>query len=211
MTAGDGFKQLWPTTLVERQLPGHEDANRELARLIRALEAERPALTTDYLGGNLLTNDNPAVGWLKQCINKTVVDYFRHLGMDYPIDWTLQGWANVNRFGDYHDAHNHPRAYLSGTYYVAVPSALAERPGRSDVRSGCISFYDPRGAANMTAIKGDPYIEAEHTIQPRAGMILLWPAFLKHFVHPNLSDDLRISISYNVMLKWSDTYLPDQG
>jgi uncharacterized protein (TIGR02466 family) len=211
MTAGVGFKQLWPTTLVERQLPGHQDANRELERLIRALEAERPELTTDYLGGNLLTNDNPAVGWLKACINKTVVDYFRHLGMDYPIDWTLQGWANVNRFGDYHDAHNHPRAYLSGTYYVAVPSGMAERKGRSDVRSGCISFYDPRGAANMTAIKGDPYIEAEHTIQPRAGMILLWPAFLKHFVHPNLSDDLRISISYNVMLKWSDTYLPDQG
>jgi uncharacterized protein (TIGR02466 family) len=139
------------------------------------------------------------------------VDYFRHLAMDYPIDWTLQGWANVNRFGDYHDAHNHPRAYLSGTYYVAVPTAPAERQGRSDVRSGCISFYDPRGAANMTAIKGDPYIEAEHTIQPRAGTILLWPAFLKHFVHPNLSQDLRISISYNVMLKWSDTYLPDQG
>jgi hypothetical protein len=63
----------------------------------------------------------------------------------------------------------------------------------------------------MTAIKGDPYIEAEHTIQPRAGMILLWPAFLKHFVHPNLSRDLRISISYNVVLKWSETYLPDQG
>jgi uncharacterized protein (TIGR02466 family) len=211
MTAGEGFKQLWPTTLVERQLPGHQDANRELGRLIRALEAERPELTTDYLGGNLLTNDNPAVGWLKACINKTVVDYFRHLAMDYPIDWTLQGWANVNRFGDYHDAHNHPRAYLSGTYYVAVPSNVAPRQGRSDVRSGCISFYDPRGAANMTAIKGDPYIEAEHTIQPRAGTILLWPAFLKHFVHPNLSQDLRISISYNVMLTWSDSYLPDQG
>jgi uncharacterized protein (TIGR02466 family) len=211
MTAGEGFKQLWPTTLVERRLPGHEEANQELARLIRGLEAERPELTTDYLGGNLLTDDNPAVAWLKACINKTVVDYFRHLKMNYPIDWTLQGWANVNRFGDYHDAHNHPRAYLSGTYYVAVPTSVAARDGRRDVRSGCISFYDPRGAANMTAIKGDPYIEAEHTIQPRAGMILLWPAFLKHFVHPNLSQDLRISISYNVLLKWSESYLPDQG
>ncbi len=41
-------------------------------------------------------------------------------------------------------------------------------------------------------------------------MILLWPAFLNHFVHPNLSKQLRISVSYNVMLKWSEEYLPRQ-
>jgi hypothetical protein len=29
-------------------------------------------------------------------------------------------------------------------------------------------------------------------------------------VHPNLSETPRISISFNVMLKWSDAYLPEQ-
>ena len=91
------------------------------------------------------------------------------------------------------------------------PDGPATIGSRKDVRSGCIGFYDPRGAANMTAIRRDPNIEAEFTVRPRAGLILLWPAFLQHFVHPNLCADPRISISFNVMLKWSDEYLPDQG
>ncbi len=43
-----------------------------------------------------------------------------------------------------------------------------------------------------------------------AGEILMWPAFLLHFVHPTLSDDPRVSVSFNLVLKWSDTYLPQQ-
>jgi hypothetical protein len=38
----------------------------------------------------------------------------------------------------------------------------------------------------------------------------LWPAFLLHFVHPNLSDEKRVSISFNATLKWSEEYLPRQ-
>jgi|GEM_PF-3154148 len=42
----------------------------------------------------------------------------------------------------------------------------------------------------------------------RAADILLWPAFLHHLVHPNLSDELRVSISFNVVLRWHASYLP---
>lgn len=62
----------------------------------------------------------------------------------------------------------------------------------------------------MGAIRGDPYIEPEHTVMPQPGEILMWPAFLLHFVHPKLSETPRISISFNVMLKWKDAYLPRQ-
>ena len=207
----EGFKTLWPTTLLQRSLPGHEAANRVLLETLLAQDAARSDMTTDYLSGNLFTLEDPALQWVKDCVNKTVIDYLHHLGMDYPINWSLQAWANVNRLGDYHDAHNHPHAYLSGTYYVSVPGPGGEIGSRKDLRSGCITFYDPRGAVNMTAIKRDPNIEAEHTLRPAAGTILLWPAFLYHFVHPNLSAEPRVSISFNVVLKWSDDYLPRQA
>jgi hypothetical protein len=29
-------------------------------------------------------------------------------------------------------------------------------------------------------------------------------------VHPNLSKEPRLSVSFNVMLQWSDDYLPSQ-
>jgi hypothetical protein len=62
----------------------------------------------------------------------------------------------------------------------------------------------------MGAIKGDPQIEPEFTVSPRPGMILMWPAFLMHYVHPNLSEELRISISFNLIVKHPTNYLPQQ-
>jgi len=205
-----GFRSLWPTIILEREIPGHEAPDRALLALIRDLERDHPDLTTDYRGDDFLALPDPAVGWLAKCVNVSVRDYFAHLGMNYDIRWTLHAWPNVNRFGDYHDYHNHPRAYLSGTYYVQVPARLPPRRGRKDVRPGRISLYDPRATVNMTAIKGDPYVEPEYTVTPRPGLMLMWPAFVNHFVHPNLAEEPRVSVSFNVMLAWSDDYLPAQ-
>jgi uncharacterized protein (TIGR02466 family) len=207
---GNGFTELWPTLILRRRLPGHEAANQALLAVIEDLEAGNRDLTTDYRQTNLLGLEHPATGWLKDCVNKTAIDYLKRVGLAYPVDWRLQGWANVNRRGDYHDPHNHPHAYLSGTYYLRVPEQPAALETRRDLRPGAISFYDPRGAVNMSAIKDDPQIEAEYTVLPEAGEILLWPAFLFHFVHPNLADEPRVSVSFNLVLKWSDDYLPSQ-
>jgi uncharacterized protein (TIGR02466 family) len=207
----DGIISLWPTILLKRTLPDTRVANEELAQLIDDLDSKQADLTTDYRSDNLFTLEHAAAVWLRDCVNVTVRDYFQQLGMDYDIRWSLHAWANVNRFGDYHDYHNHPHAYLSGTYYVRVPTEFEDLETRNDVRPGRLTLYDPRACANMTAIKGDPYIEPEYTVEPRPGMILLWPAFVNHFVHPNLSKQPRVSVSFNVLLKWSDDYLPSQA
>lgn len=196
---------------MQRQLPACEKPNELLRLLITRMDEQADNLTADYLSSGFLQTDHPAAKWLLQCINKTVVDYLHCQGQQYQTEWRVQSWPNVNRFGDYHDLHNHPHSYLSGTYYVNVPDTPEDLPGRSDRRPGAISFYDPRPQANMTAIKGDPQIEAEYTIMPQAGALLLWPSFLHHFVHPNLSHEPRISVSFNIVLNWSDALLPDQS
>ncbi len=206
----EGFFELWPTLFLQRDIPGSEAANERLARLILEKEGRETALTTEYATYNLFESEDPAVQWLRQCVNKTIADYLRRLGIDYDVNWRLQGWANVNRAGDYHNLHNHPHSYLSGTYYVRVPTVWPPRRGRADLDPGAISFFDPRPQANVVAIRNDGQVNPEHRIDPRAGMMLLWPSFLHHLVHPNLSDELRISISFNVILKWSDDYLPRQ-
>jgi uncharacterized protein (TIGR02466 family) len=205
-----GFLDLWPTTLLQRTLPSHEAANPALRELIERLDAGHDNLTTDYRSDNFMTIEHPAAQWLTECVNKTVVDYLRRQGMDYDINWSLHGWANVNRFGDYHDLHNHPHSYLSGTYYVALPESAPKAGSRDDLTPGAISFYDARPQANMTAIRGDAQVSPQYTIQPKPGTILLWPSFLMHLVHPNLSAEPRISVSFNVVLKWSEEYLPRQ-
>ncbi len=206
-----GMLKLWPTHFMQRQLPGYEKPTDLLQMLILRMDTEQENLTTNYLSTGFLQQQHPATQWLLQCVNKTVVDYLHESGQRYKAEWHVQSWPNVNRFGDYHDLHNHPHSYLSGTYYVQVPQSGKALAGRADRRPGAISFYDPRPQANMTAVKDDPQIEAEYTVMPQAGSILLWPSFLHHFVHPNLSDDPRISISFNIVLKWSDELLPQQS
>ena len=205
----DGIVDLWPTRLLRRNLPDFEATNRELLKLIRDMEKANRNLTTDYRDNNLLNLDHPGTNWLRGEVNNSVIYYLQSIGIDYPVDWQIHAWANVNRMGDYHDLHNHPHCYLSGTYYVKIPGD-AEAGGRKDLRPNRITFYDPRPGINMGSIRNDPYIDPEFTILPEPGLLMLWPAFLNHFVHPNLSKETRISVSFNIILKWAEHYLPSQ-
>ena len=202
------FRALWPTHLMKHRLPGAENANPVLAEVIGQMDAQAQDMTADYLSGDFFAHPHPAIGWLKSCVNRAVLDYARGTGVDYDLDWHIQAWPNLNRFGDYHNLHNHPHSWLSGTYYVQVPGDDAAAPGRSDRDPNAISFYDPRPQANMMAIRNDPQVDPEHRIVPEAGDILVWPAFLHHMVHVNLSQTPRISVSFNVVLRWRDSYLP---
>ena len=106
------FKNLWPTQLMEITLPGHDQANPILADHIEKLDIERSQMTTDYRSDNLFDEQHPVVQWLKQSVQRAVVDYAQYLGIDYSLDFAIQAWANVNRMGDYHNLHNHPHAWL---------------------------------------------------------------------------------------------------
>ena len=207
---GDGIIDLWPTKLYRRHLPDFQEPTEALVKLVRDMERLNRNLTTDYLAPDFFNLDEPAVGWLRDHVNAAVIDYLRAIGIDYDVKWTIQGWPNVNRLGDYHDAHNHPGSYLSGTYYLKIPEGRETTRNRADLRPSHITFYDPRPGVNMTAIKGDPYIDPEYTVLPEPGLLMMWPAFLHHFIHPNLSKDTRVSISFNIVLKWQPHYLPQQ-
>jgi len=208
MAATPEFLNLWPTQLFKFDLPGHDKANPLLAQWILDADQAARQLTTQYLDTNFFAEAHPVVQWLKQSVQRAVIDYARHAGIQYPLEFAIQGWANVNQLGDYHNLHNHPHAWLSGTYYVQVPKTDDLPPGRNDRTPNCISFYDPRPQANMLAIADDPQVDPEHRLHPHNGLIMLWPAFLHHSVHPNLSHTPRISVSFNIVLKWSDDYLP---
>lgn len=207
------IKTLWPVHILHKTLADHEAHNPGLLKLIRGWEKDNRNLTTDYRDNNPFELDSEATNWLRAGVNGAVVEYLKAASIGYAVDWQIMGWANVNRMGDYHDPHNHPHTYLSGTYYVKMPQSLGDKGpsrGRNDRRPNRITFYDPRPAFNMNAIAGDPYIEADYTVDPAPGLLLLWPAPLIHFVHPNLSDETRVSISFNIVLKNASSYLPDQ-
>ena len=205
------FLDLFPTKMVRAELDDFEAPTQDMIKLIREMEKANKGLTTDYQENNPLEYDREGPNWLRAQINQTVIVYLQSIGIDYSVNWQIHAWANINRAGDYHDPHNHPHAYLSGTYYLKMPGEGAKKRQRSDVRPNAITFYDPRTGFNMSSIRNDPYVDPELTVMPKPGLLMMWPAALMHFVHPNLSDETRISLSFNIVLKWSDEYLPTQS
>lgn len=125
------IKDLWPTKLLSTSLDGAGEHNPGLLKLIRDWEKSNRDLTTDYRDNNPFEVDSEATNWLRAGVNSAVVSYLKACAIGYGVDWQIMGWANVNRQGDYHDPHNHPHSYLSGTYYVKVPT-LDDRKSKKD-------------------------------------------------------------------------------
>lgn len=92
-------------------------------------------------------------------------------------------WANISRNGDYNKPHNHPGPVWSGVFYVSLGQRDPEPPD-----NGWIEFMDPRGG-NLHSSKV--------RIDPRPGQILLFPAWLQHYVNPFRGKGERISIAFN--------------
>jgi uncharacterized protein (TIGR02466 family) len=193
------FNGIWPTMLVRRLLPGHQASNPGLVAYIDAQEAREKDYTARYQEQSFFSSDDPAVRWLEDQVNQTARSFLQQMGIDRTLTWTHFAWYNVNRHGDHHAPHTHPRAYLSGTYYVRVPPMpAADADPRA--RPGCISFYDPRTAANMITVGTEPDARSSYTVLPADGTLLMWPSPVQHYVHPNLSQERRITISFNLAM-----------
>ena len=99
-------------------------------------------------------------------------------------------WINILPEGGIHTSHIHPHSVISGTTYVAMPDGAS-----------AIKFEDPRLAMMMAAptrVK-DARDELRTFVyaKPAVGDVLLWESWLRHEVPMNMSEEERISVSFN--------------
>lgn len=98
-------------------------------------------------------------------------------------------WANIHNKGDYTLEHSHSTHVLAGCYYL-----------KYDSDAGNIVFVNP----NEYAQHYYPYSEAgkindmRHTLYVGEEDLILFPAHIKHYTEVNNSDEVRISINFNV-------------
>ncbi len=106
-------------------------------------------------------------------------------------DVALFGWANLLTRGAYFNPHAHADAAWSGVYYVDA--------GDSDPAvGGVLMFRDPRAGAGMVIGEGNAFDSAtSYQLTPRTGELVIFPAWLLHWVTPYQSDRPRISVSFN--------------
>jgi len=101
-------------------------------------------------------------------------------------------WSIINNKDAFNEKHHHGNSALSAAYYV-----------KAEKNAGDIVFFDPRQANvfHHPASKEVNSLNAQvQSVTPKAGTLVLFPSYLEHKVNPNLSDDERIVISFNVAL-----------
>ncbi|WP_138468558.1 TIGR02466 family protein [Poseidonocella sp. HB161398] len=102
-------------------------------------------------------------------------------------------WINILPEGGMHASHLHPHSVISGTTYVAMPDGAS-----------ALKLEDPRSARMMAAParRKDCREELRTFVyaRPAVGDVLLWESWLRHEVPMNMSEDERISVSFNY--KW---------
>ena len=123
-------------------------------------------------------------------------------GKPVAIMWQANMWANVNRAGHGNEFHSHPGSFWSAVYYVD-DGGIAADPSLG----GELEFMDPRGpgpamyAPHLAfAMPGGLSAGANETVPPRAGRLVMFPAWVLHQVRPYRGSAERISIALNLSL-----------
>lgn len=113
------------------------------------------------------------------------------------IDLELfKSWTSItNKYG-FNTPHEHSSNNVVGVYYIKTFN-----------KCGDLLLLDPRGATNFipnheintqgNLVDGRSY----YRVTPKAGDLILFPAYVIHSVEPNMSEETRISLALNFKYK----------
>lgn len=187
-------RSLFATKLYEAEL-GDDRLLADLAHSVRTLAVDDQAGQrwsrehhyagyTSYASLNDLPRRDPAFAELAKLLTKHASKFADECAFDLKQKPRLDSlWVNSLKAGGHHSGHIHPHSIISGTLYVEVPAG-----------AGAIRFEDPRLPLMMAApSRADTFV----TVQPRAGLLLLWESWLRHEVLPGAGRGERLSISFN--------------
>jgi len=161
--------------------------NKKLEQELLNLSQSPRNFDNGYQTKNVIGKDNLA--WFFNSIDPLAFTIAKKWGIQKPIK-LLNWWYSIHKKHDYGKLHNHTEGLISGVYYIKVPS-----------NSGQISFQRPDNQEHC--FEGDTINEYNYkyySYDPVQGQVLLFPSYLKHLVHQNMTeDDLdeRICIAFN--------------
>ena len=194
-------RSLFVTKLYEAEL-GDEALLADLAHSIRTLASDdeagrrwsrehRYAGYTSYASLNDLPRRDPAFAALAKSLTRHAAQFAQGCAFDFTRKPRLDSlWVNLLKAGGHHSGHIHPHSIISGTFYIEVPAG-----------SGTIRLEDPRLPLMMAAPQrradAPEELSSFVSVEPRAGLLLMWESWLRHEVLPGTGRGERLSISFN--------------
>lgn len=189
---------LFPSPVFKFKVPNSETLNPLLLGLAHKMREESEGVNKSnrlgwHSGGNLWNTNAPPVLQLREHVLEAIRQSMGRIGTGMnPEDYrlSLNGWMNLNPTHGYNSPHLHPGNQWSGVYYVSQPEI-------EEGDSGKIEFIDPRGDIQLMRILKSNVFNNKIRFRPDPGDLIVFPSYLWHWVHPNESDEERMSIAWN--------------
>lgn len=148
---------------------------------------------------HLLHLQTPAIQAFRETLQRPVDEHLRHLGQGGgPLcsrntgHWQIQGiWSVWLRPGGFHVDHVHQEGWLSSAFYVELPDIMAAGDGTGD-KQGWIRFGESGSPTR-------PAQHAQHFVQPRPGMLVLFPSYMWHGTVPFSGDQPRLTVALDIV------------
>tara|TARA_B000000609_G_C24033201_1_gene271821 strand:- start:43 stop:612 length:570 start_codon:yes stop_codon:yes gene_type:complete len=141
---------------------------------------------------SITTNEDSII---KDLIQKIIDENIQKV---FKPELEIQGyWVNVNSRDNYNIYHCHPGAALAGVVYL-----------QASEDSGDLVFYHPNAYSvyeESTAYTQDWNLTQHVQIQmhPKTGSCYIFPGHVMHGVEPNRTQDDRVSVSFNLIVRSS--------
>jgi tetratricopeptide (TPR) repeat protein len=145
---------------------------------------------------DLSRSQDPVIQALFHSFAAPIARYREHIGPgEDPLRRRNRGASRFNgswsvrlhRAG-YHTSHVHPRGWISSACYIQLPDSM--RAGHT--AEGILSF----GAPGMITT---PSLEAEFSLQPEVGQLVLFPSYFWHGTLPFQSEQPRLTVAFDVV------------
>ena len=199
------LNNLFPTPILTRIWPGHEAVNMGLLRLIHEEMARNEGMKRSNVNGwhsdqDLLNWQAPEIDTLREWMVDGIRGMIKATAPHATIEgeMSLTAWANLHKRGGFNKVHTHPTHAWSGVYYVEL--------GKDDPdmeQSGILELLDPRTGTNMVRLPGTPFVGSQ-PVTPEAGLMVIFPSWLPHYVTPYFGPGERVSIAFNCNLAFRE-------
>jgi len=123
---------------------------------------------------------------------KDAVDLYHHeIQLKKTYNHKLDNiWVNINQKGHINEYHTHPRAILSGAFYLRGNAPILFQHPFRDINTYFWNEIEEWNEVNS----------GEWRIEPKPNILLIFPPWVWHKVSMNKEDVDRISFSFNTVI-----------
>jgi uncharacterized protein (TIGR02466 family) len=102
-------------------------------------------------------------------------------------------WINENKYKDFNRPHVHTDSNLSGVYFVKT-------------HNECGNLVFDRNDISMEFTNNELHYKdtdswSSYSIVPKDGLLIIFASNMKHFVEPNLTQQSRVSVAFNIRIE----------